>query len=71
MEICTRQQLYDLVCFGPMRDVAQKLGLSDNGLRKHCAKAFVQEQAQGCPPGILRSLSDGSYLQPYPYRRKL
>lgn len=30
-----------------MRDVAQKLGLSDNGLRKHCAKAFVPLPPQG------------------------
>jgi hypothetical protein len=41
MEAYTRQQLHDLVWSGPMRDVAKKLGLSDNGLRKHCAKAFI------------------------------
>ena len=33
----TRQQLHDLVWFGPMRDVAKRLGLPDNGLRKHCS----------------------------------
>jgi hypothetical protein len=38
METYTRQQLHDLVWSGRMRYVAQKLGLSDNGLRKHCAK---------------------------------
>jgi hypothetical protein len=36
METYTRQQLHDLVWSGPMREVAQKLELSDNGLRKHC-----------------------------------
>ena len=30
-----------------MRYVAQKLGLSDNGLRKRCAKAFVPLPPQG------------------------
>ena len=30
-----------------MRDVAQKIGLSDNGLRKHCVKAFVLLPPQG------------------------
>jgi len=30
-----------------MRDVAKKLGLSDNGLRKHCVKAFVPLPPQG------------------------
>lgn len=47
METYTRQQLHDLVWSGPMRDVAKKLGLSDNGLRKHCVKAFVPLPPQG------------------------
>jgi hypothetical protein len=47
METYTRQQLHDLVWSGPMRDVAKKLGLSDNGLRKHCLKAFVPLPPQG------------------------
>jgi hypothetical protein len=47
MESYTRQQLHDLVWSGPMRDVAKTLGLSDNGLRKHCLKAFVSLPPQG------------------------
>jgi hypothetical protein len=47
METYTRQQLHDLVWSGPMRDVAPKIGLSDNGLRKHCVKAFVPLPPQG------------------------
>jgi hypothetical protein len=47
MQIYTRQQLHDLVWSGPMRDVSTKLGLSDNGLRKHCVKAFVPLPPQG------------------------
>jgi hypothetical protein len=47
METSTRQQLHDLVWSGPMRAVAQKIGLSDNGLRKHCVKAFVPLPPQG------------------------
>ena len=47
METYTRQQLHDLVWSGPMRDVAKKLGLSDNGLRKHCVKAFIPLPPQG------------------------
>jgi hypothetical protein len=47
METYTRQQLHDLVWSGPMRTVAQKIGLSDNGLRKHCVKAFVPLPPQG------------------------
>jgi hypothetical protein len=47
METYTRQQLHDLVWSGPMREVAKKLGLSDNGLRKHCVKAFVPLPPQG------------------------
>jgi len=47
MKNYTRQQLHDLVWSGPMRDVAKTLGLSDNGLRKHCAKAFVPLPPQG------------------------
>jgi hypothetical protein len=47
METYTRQQLHDLAWSGPMREVAKKLGLSDNGLRKHCAKAFVPLPPQG------------------------
>jgi hypothetical protein len=47
METYTRQQLHDLVWSGPMRDVSKKLGLSDNGLRKHCVKAFVPLPSQG------------------------
>lgn len=47
METYTRQQLHDLVWSGPMRDVSKKLGLSDNGLRKNCVKAFVPLPPQG------------------------
>jgi hypothetical protein len=47
METYTRQQLYDLVWAEPMRDAAKKLGMSDNGLRKHCVKAFVPLPPQG------------------------
>src|SRR5882724_159367 len=47
METYTRQQLHDLVWSGPMRDVSKRLGLSDNGLRKHCVKAFVPLPPQG------------------------
>lgn len=47
METYTRQQLHDLVWSGPMRDVSKKLNLSDNGLRKHCVKAFVPLPPQG------------------------
>jgi hypothetical protein len=47
METHTRQQLYDLVRSQPMRDAAKKLGLSDNGLRKHCVKVFVPLPPQG------------------------
>lgn len=47
METYTRQRLHDLVWSGPMRDVAKKVGLSDNGLRKHCVKAFVPLPPQG------------------------
>lgn len=46
-ETYSRQQLYDLVWSGPMRDVSKKLSLSDNGLRKHCVKAFVPLPPQG------------------------
>jgi hypothetical protein len=41
VESYTRQQLHDLIWSGPMREIAKTLGLSDNGLRKHCSKAFV------------------------------
>ncbi len=47
MQTYTRQQLHDLIWSGPMREVAKKLGLSDNGLRKHCVKAFVPLPPQG------------------------
>jgi hypothetical protein len=47
METYTRQQLHDLVWSGPIRDVAKKLGPSDNGLRKHCVKAFIRLPPQG------------------------
>lgn len=47
METFTRQQLHDLVWSGPMRDVSKKFGMSDNGLRKHCVKAFVPLPPQG------------------------
>jgi hypothetical protein len=47
METYTRQQLHDLVWSGPMREVAKRLGLSDNGLRKHCVKPFVPLPPQG------------------------
>jgi hypothetical protein len=47
MEMHTRQQLYELVWSQPMRDAAKKLGLSDNGLRKHCVKGFVPLPLQG------------------------
>lgn len=47
METYTRQQLHDLVWSQPMRDAAKKLELSDNGLRKHCVKAFVPLPPQG------------------------
>jgi hypothetical protein len=47
MKTYTRQQLHDLVWSGPMRHVAQRIGLSDNGLRKHCVKAFVPLPPQG------------------------
>ena len=47
METYTRQELHDLVWSGPMRDAGKKLGLSDNGLRKHCVKAFVPLPPQG------------------------
>lgn len=77
MESYTRQQLHDLVWSGPMRDVAKKLGLSDNGLRKHCVKAFVPLPPQGHwnrvkagqtvnslparPPGISNTVSIGQW----------
>lgn len=32
----TRKELYDLVWSEPMRTLAKRFGLSDNGLRKHC-----------------------------------
>jgi hypothetical protein len=47
MEHYTRQQLHDLIWSQPMRDAAKKLGMSDNGLRKHCVKAFVPLPPQG------------------------
>ena len=47
MKTYTRQELHDLVWSGPMRDAAKKIGLSDNGLRKHCVKAFVPLPSQG------------------------
>jgi len=47
LETYTRRQMYDLVWSGPMRDVSKTLGLSDNGLRKHCVKAFVPLPPQG------------------------
>lgn len=47
METYTRQQLHDLVWSQPMRDAGKKLGMSDNGLRKHCVKAFVPLPPQG------------------------
>ena len=47
METYTRQQLHDLVWTAPMREAAKKLGLSDNGLRKHCVKVFVPLPPQG------------------------
>jgi hypothetical protein len=47
METSTRRRLHDLVWSGPMRDAAKKLGLSDNGLRKQCVKAFVPLPPQG------------------------
>jgi hypothetical protein len=46
-ETYTRQQLYDLVWSGPMKDVSKQIGLSDNGLRKNCVKAFVPLPPQG------------------------
>ena len=39
--------MHDLVWSGPMRDVSKTLGLSDNGLRKICVKAFVPLPTQG------------------------
>lgn len=47
MKTYTRQQLHDLVWSGPMREVSKTLGLSDNGLRKYCVKAFVPLPPQG------------------------
>jgi hypothetical protein len=47
MQTYTRQQLHDLVWSQPMRDAGKNLGMSDNGLRKHCAKAFVPLPPQG------------------------
>lgn len=47
MDTYMRRQLYDLVWSGRMREVSKKLGLSDNGLRKHCVKAFVPLPRQG------------------------
>lgn len=47
METYTRQQLHELVWSGPMRDISKKIGMSDNGLRKHCVKAFVPLPPQG------------------------
>jgi hypothetical protein len=35
----TRQELYDLVWAEPVRTVAQRFGISDIALRKHCATA--------------------------------
>lgn len=46
-ETYSRQQLYDLVWSGPMREVSKELSLSDNGLRKQCLKAFVPLPPQG------------------------
>jgi hypothetical protein len=46
-ETYTRQQLHGPVWSGPMKDVSRKFGLSDNGLRKHCVKAFVPLPPQG------------------------
>jgi hypothetical protein len=51
METYTRQQLHDLVWSGPLREVAKKLGLSDNGLRKHCVKAA---RFKGGPQGTAK-----------------
>jgi len=47
METYTRQQLHDLIWSQPMRDAGKRLGISDNGLRKHCVKAFVPLPPQG------------------------
>jgi hypothetical protein len=63
METHTRQQLYDLVWSQPMRDAAKKLGLSDNGLRKHCVKVFVPLPPQGY---ILEQGACGAEGQEYP-----
>jgi hypothetical protein len=42
-----RQHLHDLVWSAPIRDVAKKIALSDNGLPKHCVKAFMPLPPQG------------------------
>lgn len=43
----TREQLYDLVWSESMSKLARKLGLSDRGLAKACARAGVPVPARG------------------------
>lgn len=43
----SRQELYDLVWSGPMRSVAEKIGLSDVGLKKAVVKAGLPTPPQG------------------------
>ncbi len=43
----SRQALYDLVWSGPMRSIAEKVGLSDVGLKKAVVKAGLPVPPQG------------------------
>lgn len=43
----TRQELLDLVWSGPLRTVAAKIGISDVGLKKACAKSNIPTPPQG------------------------
>jgi hypothetical protein len=43
----TREQLYELVWAEPMTKLAEKLGLSDGGLRKRCRKLNIPLPPQG------------------------
>ncbi|MBI1360260.1 MAG: hypothetical protein GC155_08250 [Alphaproteobacteria bacterium] len=47
MPTLTRQALYDLVWAEPVRTVAERFGLSDNGLKKICVKADVPVPERG------------------------
>lgn len=60
MLIFTREDLHQLVWTDPMRTVAQRLGISDVGLKKHCAAAGIPVPERG----YWAKLAAGKPVQP-------